>query len=64
MDEKEIFISAYAAAFMGANMGQQYDHMCMTGEHWRTDKQPVEDAVYIANKAWNQLQAHKKENGL
>lgn len=64
MDEKAQFLNAYVAAFLGAHMGQQYDWMCLHSQHDLTNHQPVEDALHVANKAWNQLQTHKKEQGL
>lgn len=57
--DKDTFIAAYVAAFLGSHTAFIYDDCCMRGNHDRFNHQPVEDAKYIAEKAWNQLEALK-----
>jgi hypothetical protein len=62
MDAKEQFINAYMAAFMGAAGGAGYDMNCMLGKHDWVDHQPVEDALYCAEQAWEQKEKWITEN--
>ena len=54
MDRKE-FIASYMAAFLGAHAAKIYDDVCATGEHERSERQPVEDAEFWAEKAWDSM---------
>jgi hypothetical protein len=62
MDAKEQFINTYMAAFMGAAGGAGYDMNCMLGKHDWVDHQPVEDALYCAERAWEQKEKWITEN--
>lgn len=52
------FKSQYIAAFLGAYMAGRYDSDCMNGHPNNPyDNQPVEDAKFLADCAWDQLKA-------
>jgi hypothetical protein len=54
MNEKE-FKSHYIATFLAAYMASRYDNDCMTGHLGEPyNNQPVEDAIFLAQKAWEQ----------
>ncbi len=56
IDEMQ-FKTAYIANFLSTYMAINYDSDCMDGHaHNRQDHQPVEDASYLANLAWEQVQ--------
>lgn len=55
MDEatfKATFIATFLATWCVAN----YDDACMRGEQERLNKPPVEDAKYLAARAWEHMQ--------
>lgn len=55
--DKVAFKTAYMAQFLATYMAINYDNDCMDGhERNRHDNQPVEDASYLANLAWEQIQ--------
>jgi hypothetical protein len=51
MTEKQ-FKDHYVATFLASYMASRYDSDCMNGHPY--NHQPVEDAVFLANKAWEQ----------
>jgi len=51
MNEQE-FITQYIASFLATWTVNNYDDACMKGEHERLHKPPVEDATFLAYKAW------------
>lgn len=48
------FKAQYIATFLASYMAGRYDADCMNGTHGST--QPVEDANFLANEAWEELQ--------
>lgn len=52
MTEKEKFIQHYVTVFLATHSAVIYDDVCFKGEHEKFDNQPVEDAYFIAEKAW------------
>ena len=52
---KEQFIDQYVATFLASYMAGRYYDDCMNGHpNEPYNHQPVEDAVFLANKAWEQ----------
>lgn len=50
------FKDQYVASFLAAYMANRYDEDCMTGHiHKPYNHQPIEDALFLANCAWQQL---------
>lgn len=61
MDEKQ-FKALYVTQFLASYMASRYDDDCMNGHPNKPyDHQPIEDAVFLANCAWEQLQNHTQE---
>lgn len=55
--DEMIFKTTYMANFLATYMAINYDNDCMDGhERNRHDNQPVDDASYCANLAWEQIQ--------
>jgi len=57
--EKAKFIDTYVATFLAAHTANIYDEACAYGLHNRFDNQPIEDAVGIAESAWEQLKRNR-----
>lgn len=56
LDEKQ-FKTAYIANFLATYMAINHENDCMDGhKRNRQSHQPVEDASYLANLAWEQIQ--------
>ena len=56
MIDEMSFKTAYMANFLATYMAINYDNDCAEGHATnRQDHQPVEDASYLANLAWEQL---------
>jgi hypothetical protein len=53
------FKSQYIATFLASYMAGRYDSDCMNGTHGT--RQPVEDANFLANEAWEEVQ---KQSGI
>lgn len=61
MDEST-FKSAYIVQFLASYMAQRYDMDCQTGHVDNpAEHQPIEDAVFLADKSWEQLEARSDE---
>lgn len=61
MDEST-FKAAYIAQFLAAYMASRHDLDCMTGHPGKPyDNQPIEDAVFLADCAWQQIEARSDE---
>jgi len=57
MDEKQ-FKDHYVATFLASYMASRYDEDCMNGHPGKPyDHQPISDAIFLAQCAWDQLQA-------
>ena len=55
MDEKQ-FKTAYVAQFLASYMAQRYDQDCLEGHPGEPyAHQPVEDALHLAECAWERL---------
>lgn len=55
IDEKS-FKTSYIANFLASHMALNYEDDCMNGHPGRRYKnQPVEDAVHLANCAWDSI---------
>lgn len=53
------FKTTYIATFLAARMAERYINDCMNGHEGDPAKhQPVEDANYLANCAWNTIQEY------
>ncbi len=56
LDEKT-FKSTYIATFLASRMAVKYDEDCMNGHEGEPyNHQPVEDAEFLANRAWESIQ--------
>jgi hypothetical protein len=54
---RETFIDAYIAAFMGSLKAGQYAECCAMGQYDRLDNHgEIEDAIFLAEKAWEKKQ--------
>lgn len=61
MDEST-FKVAYIAQFLASYMASRYDSDCMTGHPGKPyDHQPIEDAAFLADCAWQQIKARADE---
>jgi hypothetical protein len=54
---EEQFKAHYIATFLASWAVMEYDGACSTGQHALLNNPPVEDAVFLADKAWKALQA-------
>jgi len=55
MDEDK-FKEMFAATFLATWCATQYDHACAMGQAAKLEEPPVEDAIYLADTAWAELQ--------
>lgn len=53
--DKQTFITQYIASFLASYAAFRYDHNCSYG---KKNHHPVEDAKFLAEEAWEQLQLH------
>lgn len=61
MNEQQ-FKAAYITNFLSSYMAGRYDDDCMNGHpNQPYNHQPIEDAKFLADKAWKQLEHHTKE---
>jgi len=51
---KEQFVTVFLATYAANN----YAECCMLGDHTRIEHPPVEDAMHLANCAWNETKNH------
>ncbi len=62
MSEAE-FKAAYIAQFLASYMASRFDRDCANGHAGEPyDHQPVEDAAFLADAAWEQIKAHAEAN--
>lgn len=52
--DEATFKTQYIASFLAAWTAGIYNDACMRSQHDRFDNQPVEDAEFLARKAWDQ----------
>jgi len=50
------FIDTFAATFCAAWAAARYDDYCTSGKQIELERPPIEDAVYLAERAWEQLE--------
>lgn len=55
--DEQTFKLNFISTFLATWCANEYEDSCMTGQHRRLEKPPVEDAEYLAEKAWE----HYKE---
>lgn len=56
------FKAAYIAQFLACYMAGRYDRDCQEGHVGQPyNHQPIEDASFLADKAWEQLKNHTQE---
>lgn len=61
MTEKE-FKAAYIVQFLASYMATNYERDCQNGHPGKPyDHQPIEDASFLANCAWDQIRNHTLE---
>ncbi len=51
LDEK-VFKSQFIASFLASWVAQNFTDSCMRGQHKKLEQPPVEDAEFLAQKAW------------
>jgi hypothetical protein len=62
-EERRAWIEDYVRTFLATYSATRYDDACFTGIHVVFDNQPVEDAYFIAGRAWKKLQEWKHDAG-
>jgi hypothetical protein len=61
MNEQQ-FKASYITQFLASYMASTYDFDCQNGHPGEPyNHQPIEDASFLADCAWNQLREHNKE---
>ena len=55
---KKQFIEQFVVNFLSTYAATEYNEICMQGTHERYDSMPVEDAIFLAKKAWDQFNEH------
>lgn len=58
---REQFITAYVANFLAAYNASIYIDACSMGQHERLRNPPIEDAIDMAQDAWDAWSEHKPE---
>ena len=53
MNEKE-FKRHFTATFLATWVANNYDDACMRGQHSRLEHPPVDDALFLADAAWEE----------
>ena len=63
-DPEKEFKQQYIVTFLASYMASNYDSDCMNGHpNEPYDHQPVEDAMFLADKAWEQYQTFLNDRG-
>ncbi len=57
--DKETFINNYVTTFLATWTANEYPMACMTGTHKKLHEPPVEDAYFLAEKAYEHIQKIK-----
>lgn len=52
---KQDFIEQFVVQFLASYTATIYEDCCMRGQHAKLRKPPVEDAIHLAEEAWNEL---------
>jgi len=61
---KEQFVDQYVCTFLASYMAKNYDWDCQNGHpNEPYNHQPVEDATFCAERAWESLYRHRWEGG-
>ena len=58
---RDQFITNYVLVFCAMRSATEYNNACMRGQQERLDRQPVEDAEYLAERAWDQYQKFRSD---
>lgn len=59
MNEKQ-FKEQYISTFLASYMASRYDYDCQNGHpNEPYNHQPIEDAIFLANSAWEQYQEYQ-----
>ncbi len=53
--KKEEFMKMFVVQFLASWAAKNYDEYCSLGIQEQLEKPPVEDAVFLAEKAWKKL---------
>lgn len=62
MTNKKFFKTCYIATFLASYMANRYDRDCSEGHSAEAhNNQPVEDAMYLADRAWILLENNKND---
>lgn len=57
------FKAMYVTQFLATYMATRYDQDCLEGHVGKPcNHQPVSDAVFLANCAWDQIKTHVEDN--
>jgi len=54
--DRDAFIQQFVASFLATWCANNYDDCCARGEHDRLNHPPVEDAVGMAETAWDEME--------
>jgi hypothetical protein len=54
MDEKT-FKNNFITTFLATWVANNYDEYCMEGKQEQLSKPPVEEAIFLADEAWNEF---------
>lgn len=55
---REEFIRLYAIQFCASFTAVHYDENCIHGRHDEARNPPVEDAIHLAEEAWEHFREH------
>jgi hypothetical protein len=59
---KQEFIDNYVCTFMASHTASRYDELCLRDKHKELEEgQPIEDAIYLAKRAYDLYLEHIKE---
>lgn len=56
--KKSKFISLFIIQFLASWMANNYSDFCARGLQKELETPPVEDAMFLAEKAWNEVNKH------
>lgn len=59
-DPAETFKQQFITSFIASQTVSNYDEACYTGNHERLEHFPIEDAHYLAEKAWEKWKENAK----
>ena len=56
--DKQTFVNNYISTFLATWTANHYEEYIMNNKHGDLGKPPVEDAMFLANEAWDKYQLH------